>query len=447
LAGKAGAGLFSTVLLLQHHFRHGLKMKNSEDMNKPSYLKVVIFCLVIFETDGLITKLIGFDTVLGAWLFSFLMICFLFLSILQMAKEKKFYEIKSFYYPIIAFFIFFAVSFISGNFIFVKPLKDWLPSLYAFIPIFIFYFLYFFKYTSKEVVWSFICVAILISTLLIVDRISNFAFLDDYQRRSAFFSLDIRRIVLLKNEVIFGFVTVVSLLIIGNRSTNEKKILIIIAALLFLVQAFVMESRMGFIAMGVGTLTIMYIKGLTKQVFRWYVVGFLGVVLVFPIVFSKHIEGLSNMSLHDSSSNISIRFETVSHFYDTYIQSGGMGIGSMSSNGSVNNILNSEEHNNIVDAGAISSLFQFGPFGLLIWIVFTFKSIQACLQYYRKTNNTDPYSAATFAFILSFTLSPLPLSFFTASWCISVGGVLLYLMWFFQTEMMNNSKIDSQIRT
>ena len=415
---------------------------NSIKENKISYFKVTLMCLIVFESDGLITKLIGFDTVLGAWLFAFSMICFLFLSVFRLARDKDFCEIKSFYYPILAFFVFFVVSFISANFVFVKPMKDWLPSLYVFSPIFVFYFMYFFKYTSKEIIWSFIWVAILISTLLIIDRISNLAFLDEYQRRSAFFSLDVRRIVLLKNEVIFGFVAVVALLITGSRTKKENQILLITAGLLFLVQAFIMESRMGFLAMGVATLTLMYIKGLTKKTFRLYVMVFLAVAFVFPIVFSEHIEGLSNMSLHDSESNIYVRFETVSHFYDTYIQSGGLGIGSMSSNGSINNILNSEDHNNIVDAGAYSSLFQFGPFGFIIWIVFTFQSMKTYFQYYRKTDNTDPYSAATYAFLMSFTLSLLPISFFTASWCISIGGVLLYFMWLFRTEMMNDPDIQ-----
>ncbi|WP_177207931.1 O-antigen ligase family protein [Pseudoalteromonas denitrificans] len=395
-------------------------------------------CLVIFESDGLITKLVGFDTVIGAWLFAFSMICFLFLSLLRLAKDKNFCEIKSFYYPLVAFTVFFIVSFISGNFIFVKPMKDWLPSLYVFAPIFVFYFLYFFKYTSKEVIWSFIWVAILISLLLITDRISNLSFLDEYQRRSAFFALDVRRIVLLKNEVIFGFVAVMSLLIIGNRSKKENQALLLIAGLLFLVQAFVMESRMGFLAMGVATITLMCIKGLTKKVFRLYVVGLIAVVFVFPIVFAKQIESLGNMSMHDSESNISIRFETVEHFYHTYIESEGFGIGSMSSNGQINNILNSEEHNNIVDAGAYSSLFQFGPLGLLIWILFTYQCLKTYLMYFKKNEKTDPHSASVFAFLMSFTLSLLPISFFTASWCIAIGGVLLYFMWLFRTEMMNS---------
>jgi len=404
--------------------------------HKISFLKVLLMCLVIFECDGLITKLAGFDTVLGAWLFAFTMILFLFLSLLRLVKDKSFCEIKSFYYPLLAFFVFFIVSFISGNFIYIKPLKDWLPSLYVFTPIFIFYFLYFFKYTGKEVIWSFIWVSILISTLLIIDRISNLAFLDEYQRRSAFFLQDIRRIVLLKNEVIFGFVAVVSLLITGSRSKTENKTLTVIAVLLFLVQAFVMESRMGFLAMGVSTLTLMYIKGLTRKVLRLYVMGFLAVLFVFPVVFAEHISSLSNMSLHDSESNISIRFETFEYFYNAFLDTYGVGIGMMSSNGEVYNVLHAMENYNINDAGAYSSLFQFGFLGLFLWLFYTFMCLKSYLEYYKKTGKQDAYSAASFAFIIGFTFSLLPFSFFTSYSSISMGGILLYVMWYYRNELV-----------
>lgn len=410
-------------------YQTGAITSESSELSK---IKLVLLCLVIFETDGLITKLIGLDTVIGAWLFSFSMIFFLFLSLVRSAKENSFNEIKCFYYPIVAFIVFFLVSFISANFIFIKPLKDWLPSLYVFAPIFIFYFLYFFKYSSKEVIWSFILVAICISTLLLVDRVLQFSFLDDYQRRSAFFSLDIRRVVLLKNEVIFGFVAIMSLLINQKWSVKQAKVLIAMAAFLFFVQAFVMESRMGFLAMGVATLILMYIRGLTKKVLTLYIFGILAVLFLFPIVFAKHIDSLSNMSLYDSESNISIRFETFEHFYHAYKESNGFGIGSMSPNAKVNNILHSAEYHNIVDAGAISSLFQFGPIGLLIWLFFTFRCLSTFHKCFVMSNRLDSNSAAALAFLLAFTISLWPLSFFTTSWCISIGGVLLYLLWYYR---------------
>jgi hypothetical protein len=261
-------------------------------------------------------------------------------------------------------------------------------------------------------------------------------FLDQYQRRSAFFSQEIRRIVLLKNEVIFGFVAVVSLFITGNRSEKEKKSLIIIAIFLFLIQAFFMESRMGFLAMGTATFTLMYIKGLTKQVFKLYVIGFLAVLFVFPIVFSEHIESFTKMSMHSSESNISIRFETFEYFYDMFSNTYGVGIGMMSSNGGVNNVLHAMENYNINDAGAYSSLFQFGILGVIMWLFYTFICLKSYMTYYKKSGSQDPYSAAAFAFLIGFTFSLLPFSFFTSYSSISMGGVLLYVMWCCRSELV-----------
>jgi len=415
---------------------------NLAGANRFSVIKVLFFCIMVFESEGLITQLVGGNVIYGAWFYAGIMLLSLGLASFMSLKFRSFQEIKYFYYPVIAFAVFFMVSLISANFLFLKDVKDWLPSMYVFTPIFIFYFLYSFRYSSKEIIWGFILVSIFISMLLVIDRLFNLTFLDDYQRRSAFFGNDIRRIVLLKNEVIFGFVSVVSILISGQNTKQENTVLLLIAGILFLLQAFIMESRMGFLAMGVACITLLYIKGMTKKVLRWYVVGFFTVMFLFPMIFKDHIEGLSQMSLHDSASNISIRAETISHFYDAYLESDGWGIGQMSPNASINNILHTSEHRNIVDAGFFSSLFQFGPLGLLIWLVFTYQSLKAYLLYYRQTENRDPYSAAVFAFLMSFTLSLLPLSFFTSPWCITTGGILLYLLWLFRTEMMRKTAFN-----
>lgn len=407
-----------------------------------SVAKIVCLCLIICESDGLVSAFLGFDSVLAAWLFSAFMSAFAFLSFYLFIKVESLRETKFFYYPILVFAVFIIVSFISANFIFLKSTKDWLPSLYAFAPIFIFYYLYFFKYSRKEIIYSIICVSVFVSILLLIDSIVRFSFLDPYFRRSAFFNLDVRRIVVLKNEVIFGFVAVVSLLISGDKGKNEDRLLIVIAVGLFLVQAIIMESRMGFMAMAVASLTLLYVRGITKRVLSLYMLGFVFVLLVIPFIFSEHIEKLSQMSLHDSESNISVRFETTEHFYQLFLETKGVGIGSMSSTGMHNNVLFETEHRNIVDIGFFSALFQFGLVGFLAYVVFTYQSLRIYYQYYIYSRKTDPFSSAAFAFIMSFTFSLLPLSFFTATWCVSLGGILLYLAWSCHKELMSSSRVQ-----
>ncbi|MEP0357622.1 O-antigen ligase family protein [Paraglaciecola sp.] len=281
---------------------------------------------------------------------------------------------------------------------------------------------------------SLIIVAVTVSLLLVADQYFRFSFLDQYQRRSAFFMLEGRRIVLLKNEVIFGFIATVSLIINNKKGVLSNKFLLGITAMLFLVQAMIMESRMGFLAMGVACLTLLMLKGLTKKTFSLLTIAVVIIFTVFPIIFSKHIESLGNMTAHDDESNISIRFESTEHFYEIFKESYGLGFGTMSRTSESNNVLNQPPYN-VVDIGAFSTLFQFGPLGLIMWIVFTLKSLVVFKRYYIKSSRTDPYSVAAFAFILGFTLSLLPLSFFTASWCIGMGGILLYLTWYYENKL------------
>jgi hypothetical protein len=299
--------------------------------------------------------------------------------------------------------------------------------------------LYFFKYTGREVVLGLVVVSVSASLLLLFDSFSPLEFLNDYIRRSAFFSLEGRRVVILKNEVIFGFVALMSFIISSKKSVFKNKLLVTIAMFLFFIQAFIMESRMGFLAMGVATITLMYIKGITQKTLQLLITGLIVVIFIFPIVFNEHIDSLSNMSMNDSDSNISIRFETVEYYYQVFKESNGFGIGMMSSNSQSYNVLHMVEHYNILDAGAFSSLFQFGPLGLIAWVFLTVQCLKTYIKYYNQSNKTDPYSASAFGFLLAFTLSPLPISFFTATWCINMGGIFIYLMWFYRIQMMNNN--------
>jgi len=102
----------------------------------------------------------------------------------------------------------------------------------------------------------------------------------------------------------------------------------------------------------------------------------------------------------------------------------------MSPNAPMNNVLHLMEHYNINDAGAYSALFQFGILGVLMWIGFTYKCLNAYSTFYKSVRKTDPYSIAVFAFLFAFTFSLLPFSFFTSYSSISMGGLLLYIAYY-----------------
>ena len=389
---------------------------------------------MILELDGFVSHLIGMNGYYGAYAFSGMLIVFFVVAFYQMCFLRNMQEIKVFYYPVLVFVIIFVVSFISANFIFIKSTSDWMPSLYAFIPIFTFYFLYVFKYSVSEISSSFIAVSVLVSLLLFIDQITSLSFLDNYQRKSTFFDFGSRRIVLLKNEVILGFVFLASLFV--TAKLTKKKMLMVIAAtgFVFLIQALVMESRMGFLAMATAILSLMLMKGLTAKVLKLYALAVIVVLFIFPFVFKYQILALTQITTVDDEANISIRIESTLHFYQLFLESYGVGLGSMSPTGLINNVLNLTEENNIADVGAFSSLFQFGVIGFFLWVFLTFKCLSYFYRHYKKSNRSDPYSVAVFSFLVAFTFTLLPLSFFTSAWCIGLGGFLLYFMWIFTME-------------
>lgn len=411
--------------------------------NNTQYLKIMLLSIIIFQSNGLISSSLGIISIVGSWFYAFFMLVFFVVAFFHILIDKKVGVLRVFFYPAILFTLFVFISFLSAGFLFVKPLTDWLPSLYKFTPLFIFYFLYVFKFTSKEIVYALIVVSISASLILLLDQVSPLEFLNSYSRRSAFFSLEGRRIVILKNEVIFGFVAIVSFIISSKKSLLDHKTLLITAAFLFLIQAFIMESRMGFLAMAVAVITLLYLKGITSKTMMLSIAGISIVFLVFPVIFSSYIDSLSNMTMNDSESNISIRFETVEHFYQIFKDSYGIGFGMMSPNSQSHNVLHMAEHYNILDAGAFSSLFQFGFLGIMAWLFLTYQCLKTSRQYYLVSNKTDPCSATVFAFLFSFTLSPLPISFFTSTWCISMGGIFLYMVLFYRMQMMRAMNDDN----
>lgn len=410
-------------------------------LQKVSVFNVSLTILLILESDRLITSIIGLDKVLASWLYSALIFVSFFCALAKLALKNKFKESKYFYYPIIVFAVIFIVSAISATVIFPKPTTDWLPSLYTFAPLFIFYAFYLLDIQERELSITFISIAIIVSTLLIIDRIQPIDFLNDYFRPSSFID-EKRRIVILKNEVIFGIIALLSLIICGKMSLIKRQALIAIALLLFLTQVLVMESRLGLIAIFVASVMLLYLNGLSKKVFATICVSsVLGSILI-PTIFDQYIEKLMSMSVDDKSSNIGIRIDSVEHAFKIYLESYGLGVGSMSPTGVINNILTSDPRYNIADTGAFSTLAQFGPFGLYIWIFLTVKCLKSFKQRFFESKKTSYFSAASYALLMGFTVSVLPLSFFTQSWNITMGGVLLYLLWIYKRKPLYGKSVS-----
>jgi hypothetical protein len=78
--------------------------------------------------------------------------------------------------------------------------------------------------------------------------------------------------------------------------------------------------------------------------------------------------------------------------------------------------------------------------GFILWVSLTFKCLSCFKRHFNRSGRTDPYSAAAFSFLIAFTFSLLPLSFFTSSWTIGLGGILLYFMWVFNMQEMSTHR-------
>jgi hypothetical protein len=140
--------------------------------------------IFIFQSDNFISNLLGLSASYGGWIYSVILIFFFLMSFTSVFIQGKVSASLIFYYPLAVFGVVFFVSMFSAAFIFEKPIMDWLPSLYIYIPIFIFYFLHVLNYKMEEVVLSIVFTSILVSIMLVIDQYSELSILDYYVRKS-----------------------------------------------------------------------------------------------------------------------------------------------------------------------------------------------------------------------------------------------------------------------
>lgn len=390
--------------------------------------KIILLALLLMESDGLLSSALSVDRNLARWAYAGAMAGCFFLCIIQLIVKWRLKAKRAFYYPVVVFATILIISAGSAAYVFPKPISDWLFSLYEFLPLFIFYAFLLLKVNEHEIASSFILLALGVSALLLVDRFHHLAFLDGFTRGSVFFD-DVRRVVVLKNEVIFGAVLLAAKWIGGQVPRSLRSATAVALAFLVLVQSFIMETRLGFAALAVAIVVLLYVNSWSRRVIRIAVLGACVVILVGPVIFHQHIQKLSTMSIHDDTSNISVRIEATKHYAEVYRESRGWGMGAMSATAETNNVLKRDPRYNIVDIGAFAALFQFGVPGLLLWVWLTLKCIRRFTAWFHASSKQNFVASGALAFTLGFTISVLPLSFFTQTWTISMGGVLLYLVW------------------
>lgn len=390
-------------------------------------LKICLITLIILESDGLITQIIGVDRILAAWSFAgFMSSCAILAISLRLLLGKRFNLLFSL--PYIAFLCAFLVSAGSALFIFPKGIYDWLPSLYMFTLVFSFYFLYLTGATARDVAISFFLAALIVSLLLFMDQLMGLTVLDFYKRASSF-DIYSRRIVILKNEVVLGIMFLFAYIFSRPKIRNKEIMLLALLGFLLYVQITVMESRLAATSIAVGFGTIIYLNRQMKKTYSYLFAASLAIIATLPLWIDSFFSTAKKAIDYDS--NISIRFETINFMYELYKKSYGWGVGMMSSTGTENNVLFSDFRYNFIDGGALATIFQFGLSGLIVWLSYTALLLRIFKKAHNHLTSDRNIPLACFAFLVGFTFNPLPLNFFLGPTTMFIGGALLYFAWLY----------------
>lgn len=389
------------------------------------YLKIFLITVIIIESDGFITHMMGLDRILAAWSFAGLMTCCSILAICAWFLSNKKTGLL-FFLPLIAFVCVFIVSAGSALFIFPKRMADWLPSLYPFTLIFFFYFLYLVRATARDVAVSFTFVAVIISLILFLDQLIGFTVLDSYKRMSSF-DIYSRRIVILKNEVVLGLMFLFAYTASSLKVRYKEALLFGLFGLMLYLQVTIMESRLAVSAVIVGCGVILYFNRKMRKTHAFAFVGMVVAIATVPLWLDA-AAGIAHKATN-YDANIGVRFETISFMFDLYKRSYGWGVGMMSPTGTENNVLSVISGYNFADGGAFATIFQFGLGGLIIWVGYTVLILKIFKDRFESVTTERYIPLACFAFLLGFTLNPLPLNFFLQPWTILVGGALVYFAW------------------
>lgn len=413
--------------------------------NTISSLKILAIILVIIESSHLISLYTGFNTELAntGYLFSAFLLATFACSIFLILINNRSNENIVFYYPLLIFITIFIVSMVSATFLFPKPIFDWLPSLYAFLPIFSFYFLYLIKATAKDIAKAFILIAILVTALLILDGIARIEVLDHYARLSIFDKYN-RRIVILKNEVILGIIMLASLLISKKLSTIKTILSFAILAVCLLVQVKTMESRLGLVAFIVSFITIFIFNRSNKKAASLLFLGGVMLLIFLPNWLLQNSDIIKSAANLNDGGNIKIRIETVAFLKDIFYESYGFGVGMMSPTGTINNVLHSNPYINFYDGGLFASVAQFGIPAIYIWYRVNFHGVKELRQSIKSKLPEETYiPIAIISFILGFIITPLPLNLYLQPWTSFIGGIIIYFIWCLTKPMKPNSQRQS----
>lgn len=343
-------------------------------------------------------------------------------------------------WPLLLLGTILTVSLFANTAFFPKPLKDWLPAHYVYVPVLQFYILLAFRATDREVIWGLILSGLLAAVLMLVYYAGQLDLLRYYARRSIF-GLDVSRIVIMKYEFFFASLGLFAVLLTGHLSLFWRVVAGVALALCLFLQIQVVQSRQGLIAMGIGMAVVLLLDRRTFQMRPFLVRGAVVLIglLAAPLLLAQYLSLLTRDDLLQSNElNVAVRFHTFDHYVRHFIDSYGVGFGMASASGRVNNVIAEGLANavNFTDLGLYGAFMQFGVLGGLIAVWLTLQAVLWGVRAARLAPDAESWRPAVLAgYFIGWLCVPVQINAFTLHSSIHFGALVIYLAWYYRERV------------
>ena len=404
---------------------------------------MTLLAVLVLQADEFFTALFGWNDVLARQTMAGL---YLLVGLAYLLFQLLSGRIGAYTYLLWApglFVLFLIVSAVSNTLLLPKPLGDWVPAHYIYLPVMICYLLAALRYSERDVVLGLAVAGGVAATVIAVDALVHLEFVKFFTRRSIF-DIAERRVVILGYEVVFCAVLAFAGAWMQFGRAASGVFLYVIVFALFYLESQVIQTRLALLNMGLSILLLIYWDRKRGSFLRlaFANVMLIGALLVAPIVLDRYLDLLSQRDLITSNQyNVYIRIQTAEFYLRQFAESYGLGIGMMSPNAGVANPLRAGMalQFNIVDVGLAAALFQFGLPGLAAVCFLTINAAYSAFRAFRVLSGWPRVrAAAVAAMVIGAFIAPIPANFFSISSTTYLGGILIYLTWYYRRVVVQH---------
>lgn len=340
-------------------------------------------------------------------------------------------------WPLILLGTILTVSLFANTAFYPKPLKDWLPAHYIYLPVLQFYVLLAVRATDRDIVWGLLVTGVIAAVLMTVYYLGLWDALHYYARRSIF-GLDVSRIVIMKYEFFFASLGLFAILLTPHLPMWLKTLAAALLALCLALQIQVVQSRQGLIAMFVGMAVLLLVDRRSLHVRPFLVRGAVVLIglLCVPLALDQYLELLTRRDLLESRElNVAVRFHTFDHYAQYFIDTLGIGFGMSAPSGRINNVIAEGRAMavNFTDLGLYGAFMQFGVIGGLLSVFLTAQVVFWGIRTARALPPEHAWRPALLAaYFIGWLCVPVQINAFTLPSSIHFGALAVYLAWYYR---------------